>query len=110
MDACVNAYGMRMPARFADMTLDEIEYDGTGFRSWWKRNKNKVKKVAFAVAVCVVAGAIPASSIVIGASLMAGATTATTFGIGAALVSISPFVAENTLPAGADMAIGAIND
>ena len=33
MDACVNAYGMRMPARFADMTLDEMEYDG-GKWSW----------------------------------------------------------------------------
>lgn len=41
---------------------------------------------------------------------MAGATTATTFGIGAALFSISPFVAENALPAGADVAIGAINN
>ena len=99
-----------MSANLAGMTPDEIEYDGMGFRSWWKRSKNKVKKVAFAVAICVVAVAIPASSIVIGASLMAGATTATTFGIGAALVSISPFVAENALPAGADVAIGAMNN
>ncbi len=31
MYANVNAYAMRMPAHYVDMSADEIEYDGSGW-------------------------------------------------------------------------------
>ena len=56
MNTYVNAYGMRMPARFADMTPDEIEYDGSWkFKIKWR----SVRKVCIVAAIaCGVAATV----------------------------------------------------
>ena len=79
MGACIDAYGMGMPARFADMAPDEIGYDGAGF---WGRAKRRVEKhkVAICAVACIAlavtgigAGLAPASSLTLmGTAITAG--------------------------------------
>ena len=101
MNACANAYGMRMPARFADMTPDEIEYDGIGFRSWWKRNKKNVLKavaIAAVITICVVA---PVAIVGIGALMATSATTAAGATVGLMILANSYAIGYCSIRGGA---------
>ena len=105
MDACVNAYGMRMPARFADMTPDEIEYDGIGFRSWWKRNKKNVLKADAIAAVITISVVAPVAIVGIGALMATSATTAAGATVGSMILANSYAIGYCSIRGGDSVAI-----
>ena len=108
MNTYVNAYGMRMPARFADMTSAEMEYGGAGF---WKKAKKKLKKVGNFIVehpmlvvaavglVCGGVGVVGLAGVALGAGFVVGGSTsfavastaATVIGFGASTIG---FIAE----------------
>ena len=105
MDACVNAYGMRMLARFADMTLDEMEYRGSGFwkkaKGWLKKNAVKIVLVTAIAAAAVIA---PVGLMYVGAVLATSASTAVGATIGSAILAGSFVIGRSSILAGANIA------
>ena len=63
MNACANGYGMRMPARFADMAPAEMEYGGAW--SWKKFKRTFTRGVAVAAGVGAVVGVAASISIIV---------------------------------------------